>query len=341
MSILFAGGEDTSFAFIVSGGYPQLLTSVGTYTRTTYTRTGIGCYNATSTTDPPPARAQCPTFTSTSILWFHARIYSLAGTSTANQQALLFRSPDGVARILLRQTATRGQIKVSKRDSVGTITDLATSSSNISQTTITKIDIEIDYSSSPGGVNVWIDGVNVINYVGDPRTDAATQLNQFELMNIGGSNDASIWSEVIAADEDTRSMSLWTIAPVASGNTQGFIPDTVGNINEVATNDGTFVSSGSNNTISEWTTLTSPPSGTWNVRTIFQEARVQVGVTGPQHFDWVVRTASTDFTAGTSNAPITSFGNFNYQWTQNPNTSTDWLIGDIASGFNLGIKSLA
>jgi hypothetical protein len=28
-------------------------------------------------------------------------------------------------------------------------------------------------------------------------------------------------------------------------------------------------------------------------------------------------------------------------WATNPNTSAAWVIGDIASGFNLGIKSLA
>ncbi len=137
-------------------------------------------------------------------------------------------------------------------------------------------------------------------------------------------------------------MALWTLAPQAAGNTQSWLPNTVGNINEIVLSDATLISTGNNNDVSLWTTPTSAPSGSWGVKAIVQEARVQVGITGPQHFDWMVRTASTDYTAGVSNAPSTGFTNFsNYKWVTNPNTSASWSITDIASGFNLGIKSLA
>ena len=126
------------------------------------------------------------------------------------------------------------------------------------------------------------------------------------------------------------------------GNTQSWTPNTVGNINEVIISDTTLVSTNVNDALSQWTTPTSALSGNWGVKAIVQEARVRIGTTGPQHFDWSLRTASTDYVAGVSNAPLTSFSNFKNQlWTTNPNTSGAWAITDIASGFNLGIKSLA
>jgi hypothetical protein len=339
MPILFAGGEDLSFTFLGSTDF-LIFGGGGTAGRTTYARGGVRIPSGAG--DPPTSRAQTSTFTSGSLLWIHGQASFGNGSSVNNVQSLIVRSPDGVARILVRQTATSGLLKVSTRNAAATITDLATASSTMTTGTNHQFDLMIDYSSS-GGVDLYLDGALVINFSGDPRTDAATQLNQVDFGSpCPTSTVAGGWSEVIIADEDTRGMSLWTLAPQAAGNTQSWTPNTVGNINEVTTSDTTLISTASNNALSQWTTPTSAPSGNWGVKAIVQEARVRIGTTGPQHFDWSLRTASTDYTAGISNAPITGFSNFkNQQWTTNPNTSGAWAITDIASGFNLGIKSLA
>jgi hypothetical protein len=152
----------------------------------------------------------------------------------------------------------------------------------------------------------------------------------------------NVWhSEVIIADEDTRGMALWTLAPTAAGNTQSWTPNTVGNISETTTSDATFISTATNNAFSEWTTPVTPPTGSWSVRAIVQDARVQRGTTGPQTFDWMVRTAGADYAAGTTQAPTTTYANFRNQlWSTNPSTLAPWSIANIAAGFNLGIKSL-
>ena len=180
----------------------------------------------------------------------------------------------------------------------------------------------------------------MINYTGASiRTDAATQLTQLDLSQIG-ITQFNGWSEVIVADTDTRGMALWTLAPVAAGSTQSWTPNTVANINETAINDATLISTATNNAFSEWTTPVTPPSGSWTVNAIVQEARVQRAGTGPQNFDWLVRTGGADYAAGTTQAPTTSFANFQYQWATNPSTLAPWSISNIAAGFNLGIKSL-
>jgi hypothetical protein len=201
---------------------------------------------------------------------------------------------------------------------------------------------------------MWFAGTQVINYTGASIcTDAATQLNQVDFAsfnngtnNNGGCNSgsgygATCWSEIIIADSDTRGMGLWTLAPQAAGNTQSWTPNTVSDVNPVTINDTNFVSTGSNNALSEWTTPTSPPSGTWNVLAIVQEARVLASTSGPSTAEWLMRTKDgSDHTTGSFTPPVASFANFNNQiWATNPHTSAAFVIGDITTGFNLGIES--
>jgi hypothetical protein len=274
-------------------------------------------------------------------------------TSSSGEQGLIIRSPDGVSRIILRQTATYGQIKVSSRNAAGTITDLATSSSNFAIAGHT-LDLNVNYTcSGAGGVVLYIDGVQVINYSGNPCTDSATQLNQVDFASmtagtantncaLGSSeNGGSCWSEVIICDTDTRGMGLWSLTPSAAGNTQSWTPNTVANINPAAINDNLFVSSTASSQLSEWTTPTSAPTGAWNLLAVVQEARVASSTTGPTTFEWLLRTKDgSDHVTGSLTPSVTVFGNFNNQiWATNPHTSAAWVLSDIASGFNLGIES--
>jgi hypothetical protein len=264
--------------------------------------------------------------------------------TTANQQAIIVRSPDGVSRIVVRGTGTNGTLKVSSRNAAGTITDLATATGVFPGTTLFSLDTRIDYSAT-GGVQMWISGVQVINYSGDPRTDAATQLNQVDfaaVINASNAGNNTYWSEIIVADQDSRSMALWTLAPAAAGNSQTWTPNTLANVNKPAINDATFISATTNNALSEWTVAATPPSGGWSVLGLVQNARVQISATGPQHFDWLARTGAIDYLASAPQAPALAFGNFSHIWPLNPNTGVAWTVADItAAGLNLGIESQA
>lgn len=347
MTILYAGGEDISFTLI--GGANGNITNY----RSGFGRIGLMANANSGTADPPAARWVSPTFTATSTLWIHAAIYQALGSSTANQQGLIVRSPDGVSRVLVRQTATAGQLKVSSRNAAGTITDLGSPASTNLPTgqggasTLTLFDLFINYTSA-GGVTLYLNGIPVITYSGDPRTDSATQLNQVEFANLGLSAGGvtateTSWSEIIMADQDTRSMALVTMAPQASGNTQAWTPNTLANINKTTASDSTFISTTTNNTLSQWTQPTTLPTGVWNVLAMVQNARVQASVTGPQHFDWSCRTGGSDYLAGTSQAPPSGGGFQNFQriWATNPRTSAAWTTTDITGGLQFGIDSLA
>jgi hypothetical protein len=343
MTILFAGGEDISFNLV--GSIPTNVFTTSGIFRSSFSRGALTVGNSTTVADPPANRLQTPTFTAASNIWIHGQVYIGNGgnnNTTTNEQAVLVRSPDGDVRVILRQTGTAGQLKLTTRDAAGTLTDVgATTASGAITTGLHQFDWNINFGS---GCTLYFDGTQILTYSGSLETDSATQLNQVDFASLNNAIDntaASNWSEVIVADADTRGLSLWTLPPQAAGNTQAWTPNTVGDVNKTLINDTTFVSSSNVGDISEWTTPTSAPSGVWNVLAIVQEARVRVGASGPQHFDWIARTAATDYLFGASNAPGSSFGNFNNAiWATNPNTSAAWQITDIGSGFNLGVKSL-
>ena len=339
MTILLATGEDTGFT-----GFPQIpvsSTTAGRF-RNGYARCAISTTTSTPTaSDPPAQRLQLPIFTSSNLVWFHAVFFDVSSSGILNFQSILFRSPDGISRIVVRQTATYGTLKVSSRNAAGTLTDLATFSGSFSSATLYSLDMKVDYEAG-GGIQIWLNGTLMVNWTGDPRTDSATQLNQIEISNLAASS-LTFWSEIIVADQDTRGMSLWTIPPTAAGNTQLWTPNTVGNINEVSNSDSTFVSTTTAGQLTEWAvTGAVAPAGAWTVLSFFQEARLQVGAGGPQAVDWVVRTGGTDYPAGQDIGLSSFFNNYHYQWVSNPNTGTAWLTTDFtASGFNYGLNSLA
>jgi hypothetical protein len=338
MTILFAGGEDTSFALIGSVGVAGNIAATFSY-RSNFARCSLEATNS-GAADPPANRIQTPSFTPVALLWVHGTIFVHDLATTLNQQSVIVRSPDGVSRIVVRQTGNNNELKVSTRSAAGVFTDLATVSSIIPGGTLTThiFDMMINYIAA-GSVQMWLDGVRVINFTGDPRTDSATQLNQVEFAGVGDGT----WSELICADQDTRNMALWTMVPQAAGATQSWTPNTLGNINETGINDTTAIATTSNNALSEWTQPLAAPNGAWLVRSVVQNARVSISGTGPQHFDWLTRTGAIDFLAGAPQAPaLTVFGNFQYGWPTNPNTTVGWTIADItAVGFNLGIESQA
>ena len=132
-------------------------------------------------------------------------------------------------------------------------------------------------------------------------------------------------------------MAIQTLPPVAAGNTQSWLPNTVADVNPTTINDTNFVATISANALSEWTVATTLPPGSWTIAAVVQEARVSVGLTGPQHFEWLVRTVDGSDNVTGSVAPTTSFANYSNIWPTNPHTTAAWAAGGL---INAGIESL-
>jgi hypothetical protein len=354
-AIFWFGGEDTSVT-----GYVQVTGNCGNgICDSNFARGALSVQNGTSTADPPANRLIPinPTFAATSDLWIHGQFWSgNITTTTNNEQTIIVRSPDGVGRIYLRQSGSSGTLKLSTADAARSFTDPSggTATGAFSANTLTQFDLHINYScSGAGGAQLYLATVKVIDFTGNLCTDAATQLNQVEWaavnngaqVNVCTTNISSTcWSELILANEDTRSMRLATCALQAAGNTQQFTPNTLGNVNKATISDTTFVSTTTNNQLSQWTCPTAAPTGSWGVKSQAIEARALASVTGPQNLDFSRRVSNANYLAGTTTALTNAFLNYRNQADVSPATSTTWGLTEIyntsTNQLNIGIKSL-
>ncbi len=335
---IYAGGEDTSITFtgavtVVQGGNVY---------RTAWCREALNVPGSTS--DPPTDLIIFPQFASVSLIWIHGRFAwaALGGGVTTDATMLRVLDSGGTARIVVRGAAS-GAIKVDKRDAGGVFTNLFTSATGVVPTAGFEpfpFDMKLDYSTT-GSVTLWLNDINVGSFSGDVTTDGVMAVAQVECSSIDTAANLN-WSECFGSDSITINAGLFTLPPLAAGVTQNW-SGVVADIDKAVIDDTSFISDGTANDLSGWTTPVTFPTGAWLIQSIVQEARVAVGLSGPQHFDWYARTADgSDNLGGTSNAPGTLFSNFNnFIWAENPHTSVPWVVGDIVAGFNLGVKSLA
>lgn len=83
-----------------------------------------------------------------------------------------------------------------------------------------KLDIHIDSYGVNSTVNVYCETQLIITYTGDITIPDVSLLNAIGVGGTNGNNSGV--SEIIVADEDTRLMSLKTLAPNAAGDVSGF-----------------------------------------------------------------------------------------------------------------------
>lgn len=346
-TLYLACGEDSCFAPTGTGAVTNTIASTF---RSGWAREALDVHNNNSAADPPVDFWHSPTFSSVSSLWIHGVIFTTnTGTSVANVQGLRVYSPDGVARILLRQTATFGQIKLSSRNAAGTITDLATASANFSANALTQLDLFINYTcSGAGGVQLYENGTQVINFSGNPCTDAATSLNALDLVQLSGNaglctsnstQSGTCWSELIVQSTSTLGEGLLSLTATGAGATQNWVPNTLANINKTANNDATSIAATSTGVLSEWTQGTAIPTGSFGVVAVTQDIRAERGTSGPQTILPAVHVGGTDYTTLPSISPGTSYSNFNVIWPTNPATSSAWATTDITAPLQWGIES--
>jgi hypothetical protein len=145
------------------------------------------------------------------------------------------------------------------------------------------------------------------------------------------------FSEIQVRTDDTRSLRMVTLAPVAAGNTQAWT-GVVGNINETTINDANNINDGTGNLKSQWT-VGSLPSGTFGIKDVIQSARIANGTSGPQNYRWELRISGADYDNGADILATTTLTNVQKDWATSPATSSAWQQSEIATGFNSGLLS--
>jgi len=347
-TILFAGGEDSDF--ILNGAAAS--TSAATFS-SGYARESIALSSGVNVTQSPPSSSfVTPAFTASSILWVHANIdITPSGQCCQANAADLLRvfSPDGYPRISVTQSISNpsGVFTIYSINSSGSYTSLISMASGCFVFGhVSAFDLYINYATS-GEVTLYCNGQQVADYTGNVTTNSATQLNQVQFGPWSGPssyayyNDTTNWSEIIVSTTNTRSMRLVTLPPAANGNTDTFDTGGVSNVNETTLSTANPNASGTSGEEQEYTVTTSSfPSGSYSVLGVWLNAYTQVGTTGPQHLQGVVRTGGTDYTSSNLSPPQSAWGFVSTNWVTNPNTGVAWTTGNLtAAGFNIGFNS--
>ena len=228
MSILFAGGEDIDFPL---GSVPVDLTAARF--RSGYARCALG-----GTTAAYTAYSQSFTTPLTNI-WATFRVYTVGvGTSGSYVSVIGITSSANAGKGIWIQTGnnTGGKVRLVSVDSGTTV--LATETGVSMPIGSHRFDIRVQNYGSSGTVTVYVDLNPVITFTGNIASSGVTGLDQVAVSNALNTPGSFSVSEVIAADEDTRSLSLVTLIPNALGTTQQWT-GTYTDINETTLSDAT------------------------------------------------------------------------------------------------------
>lgn len=311
MSILWCGGEDIDFPF----GGP--VSTYATYARSGYTRLSV-CSSSF---------IKSSTFTGITSGWVHCSLKCLTWNTSLGIFGLLnFDADKGIA---VRTSSSNGsKIELCKFDQ-GTWTSLAVESgTSFSGNGFISVDISFSSWGASTAISVYINGT------GTPVIDGTYDLSSLSVASLDcasvyGSGTSFLYmAEVIVADEDTRTMSLVTLAPSASGDTSDWT-GAYTDIDETTLSDTDNINSNTNDQVFQCG-LTNTPAGSFVVRAVKIAARASKGSSGVATLKLGVKSGSTtDVDAGQTVG--TYFKTFERLMSVNPVTSSAFTAGELDS----------
>lgn len=325
MSILGVYGEDIDFT------NPSAITVQTSYGyRTAYCRCSLSCGSGAKTLP----------FVGGGVTTAWLSFYANFNTSATSERLIgLVNSATAGSGIWFGpSTSVENKAAIYKWDGT-TLTQLAAESGTSLGTSIAnifgKIDMQIINYGSSSTVNLFVNGALVINYTGSTAISGVSDLDCVGLYFLQTPNNAAV-SEIIVADEDTRSFSLFTMAPTAAGTTDAWT-------GAVTTINGTSFSDASPNYTNsaaqdQQADLTTPPTGTFGVKAVKIAARAAASVgSTPTKIALGFNQGGT-VAVGTPQVLTNSYATYEQLDATNPVTSAAWAFSDL-TGLQLDLRS--
>jgi hypothetical protein len=191
----------------------------------------------------------------------------------------------------------------------------------------------INYGSN-ATVNIYLNGGTLprITFTGNVAPGTATNLDSVVTTS---TNYNVAQSEFIVSDSDTRSLSLATLAPAGTGDTNQWT-GTYSNINPISINDSSTISD-TNAGDNFQCTMNALPTGTFTVVGVKIAARaIQTG-SGLSSISVGVKTNSSISVPSSVSLP-TTWSEVETYYSTNPVTATTWTSSDINS-LQIDLKS--
>jgi len=238
MSILWCGGEDIDFSI---GAATSFFSNTAAF-RNTYAR---GAYFVGSNAD---ARSVAFSGGAITSCWLSFQISANSNATASKRLFGLSKSGTNAMLLLATASASGTRLALSKWDG-STLTQLAAEAGN-NYSGLLRVDLQLVNYGASAVVNVYVNSIQVISFSGDVTVLGNTSLDQVVL--IGATATQPLISEVIVANEDTRSFpGLMTLALTGAGTTDSWsgvfstinqttISDTSPNFTNTAAQDQQF-----------------------------------------------------------------------------------------------------
>jgi len=328
MTILFAGGELDSFTF--PNGLPTASTNSGYY---------------------DPAFARCAIQTGPNIeavatlpsdyleAWFHAEVLRVNATGTNTVLLLQNLSGQDVVRFVYNNSTALLTFQYWNGSSY---VDIGTTALVAEIRYV--FDVRCNIAASGGSFEFYVNGVLTASFTGNTLRFSGSAIGKAVIAGTwpGAPSISVSWSQIIIADEDTRTMKLATLAP----NANGTITQWSGSFTDVddvgVINDADFVFTGSADQ-REFFGLSdlSSTAQALDVIAVVQAGRARIGLTGPQNIQGSLYIGSSEYNSGNLTGLSTTFNALqSVVWANNPATSGPWSVAAVQA-LQMGYKSIA
>lgn len=327
MSVLWCGGEDIDFP----NGSAILVSTAAAYYRSGWARCGISPLSGTtymkSNLFPGGAVTSC---------WLSFRAYM--STLVANGRYVGLGLGGTNKWLCLGSASSSGKLALIAFDAT-TPSELATESgTSLVNAQVNRFDIQLSNYGGSSTVNVYMNGVLLINYSGSTSITGVGGFDSvFSYQNSGG----AVWviNEVIVATDDTR---LWpglvTLAITGVGTTDDWT-GTITNINGTTISDLNPVYTNTN-TKDEEANVTDPPGAVYAVQAIKISARAAKSVSSTPTKIALGYKNGANVAVGSDIALTGSYVNYEQIDSVDPTTGLAWVTGDIA-GLQIDVRSKA
>lgn len=321
MSILWMGGEDIDFPNGIAGAGA---TTAGEF-RAGYARCGLQTSGLTglmkSNVFPGGAVTSA---------WLSCRSFETNNSFTVPLLMIGFGlSGTNKGLFLGLSTTTPCKITLYKYDGT-TITSLASESgTSFTSATLNKLDMQVISYGASATVNIYLNTTFLFSFTGNV---AVTGMTSFDSVFISepGATGQSCHSEIIVADEDTRSFSLMTMAPISAGTTDAWT-GLFSAVNPITINDANSVFTNTTG-LDEQFNMTALPAGSFAVREVKVNARMSATAGSTATHVATGFNLSGTVSVGTPFGPLgTAFVDEESYYANNPVTSAAWTTTQLST----------
>lgn len=320
MTILWCGGEDIDL-------HLSSMTSTTTsgYFRSDFSRCGLAGGMATS-----------KAFSAVTSAWLH-RYTANRSASTWTLMGLV-KSPTDCRGIHVRVTTSPANYnflitKCADPSGLGSHTTLV-GTTNAPYLGNGFLDLQVEDYGTSGAVRLYFKGELVAEYTGDLTISGVSDFTSMLIMSNSTSNDVA--SECIAADVDTRLMSLKTMVPTSSDNSSGWT-GTYANIDEYAMSSSDSIYTTSSGSTYQCNLGDMPAYGDYTVEAVKMAVRVADG-TGSKDIKMGIKTNGTVY-LGSTQTLDNKWTHLGHMLQTNPDTGVAFTPSEITA-LQLALESV-